>query len=63
MSQGRRDPRVREFVPPTRVVWASNAGVTDPDRLLRDDRSVCILAPATEGEPAGVLLDFGRELN
>lgn len=63
MSQGRRDPRVREFLSPARVVWSSEAGVEHPQNLLRDDSSVCILSPTNGPEPAAVLLDFGRELN
>jgi len=63
MSLGRRDPRVREFVPPTRVVWSSEIGVERPESLLSDDRSVCVLSPTEGVEPAAILIDFGRELN
>jgi alpha-L-rhamnosidase len=61
MIEGRRDPRTRTFLPPTRLVWSSNAGVENPQSLLNDDRSVCILSPAAGPEPPGIVLDFGRE--
>lgn len=58
------DPRVRAFVMPTRIVWASKNGVTTPENLLRPDDSICVLKPTGESaEPAGVLLDFGREMH
>lgn len=62
MSLGIRkvDPRIREFVLPTRVVWISEGGLTNPDALLQDDESVCKM---TAGANGGVLLDFGQELH
>lgn len=63
MIQGRRDPRVREFLPPVRLVWASDTGVAHAGNLLQDDAAVCVLSPQEGDEPAAILLDFGRELN
>ncbi len=65
------DPRVREWVLPTRVLWQSPAEacvVQNAPSLLRpssgqvtlDDRSGCTMR--NYGKPPGVLLDFGREL-
>jgi alpha-L-rhamnosidase len=65
MDQGQtglRDPRVREFLQPMRVVWTSDEGVTDPENLLSSDDSICRLTPGG-AEPPGILLDFGRELH
>lgn len=60
---GRRDPRVREYLLPTRVLW-TQGGVHAPEHLLTDDPHHCILAPAKPGEPpSALLLDFGRELH
>ncbi len=67
-----RDPRVREYVMPTRVVWESPAEsgvVLDSKLLLRPfsgqitlgDRSGCLMK--NYGKAPGVLLDFGRELH
>lgn len=57
------DPRVRAFVMPTRIVWASAEGVTDPRNLLKDDDSLCVLHTRDAANPAAVLLDFGAELH
>lgn len=62
--EGTPDPRVRSFVLPTRVVWASTEGVQNAHHLLIDDDAVCVMRPGRlEGEPPAVLLDFGRELH
>ena len=46
---GKRDPRVREFITPTRVVWSSG-NVHAPEHLLTDDEHTCTLAPAKGSE-------------
>ncbi|HPC59525.1 MAG TPA: alpha-L-rhamnosidase C-terminal domain-containing protein [Verrucomicrobiota bacterium] len=66
------DPRVREYVAPTRIVWQSageGGSVQDAQRLLEpfsgqitlDNRAGCVLRH--RGQPPGLLLDFGRELH
>jgi hypothetical protein len=66
------DPRVREYVMPTRVLWQSppeSGAVLDAEALLQpfsgqitlDSRSGCTLR--NNGNPPGILLDFGRELH
>jgi len=57
-----RDPRVREFVDPTRVVWATPGGVTDADALIRGTENACKMIRA-QGTDCGLLLDFGTELH
>jgi hypothetical protein len=66
------DPRVRQFIRPTRIVWqspADGAAVENPQALLKpfsgqitlDNRAACILRH--NGQSPGILLDFGRELH
>ena len=57
------DPRVRQFILPTRIVWTSDRGVANAGNLLRDDDRVCILERNPGEEPGSVLVDFGRELH
>ena len=75
----RQDPRVRTFVSPARVVWTSGDSVygnrsvvKNADSLLLPRhgqipeerwRGVCGCAMENNGEPASVILDFGRELH
>ena len=79
LEPGQPDPRVRSFVAPTRVVWTSGqtgyhnqSSVANAESLLKPrygqipevqwGRQVgCVLE--NRGEPASVLLDFGRELH
>ncbi|MBP1990185.1 alpha-L-rhamnosidase-related protein [Paenibacillus eucommiae] len=68
-----RDPRVREFVIPSRIVWTSDndgkSAVENAAGLLeeRDGQSTlqsenpCVLRHM--GSPASILLDFGKELH
>ena len=71
-----RDPRVRTFIMPTRVVWFSpnseKSSVANPEILLTKKHgqvpegiflagSGCRME--NKGEPASVLVDFGRELH
>lgn len=54
-----RDPRVREYVLPTRIVW--QAGTPErPETLLWPGEAACVLRHT--GEAPGLLVDFGREL-
>lgn len=66
-----RSPLSEFYLRPTRIVWRSPAGITHADRLLApapgqivlgDQDPPCVLAPVAKGEPVGVLLDFGREI-
>ena len=72
ISAGMLDPRVREYVQPTRVVWQSPAEacvVQDAGVLLEsfggqitlESGATCVLR--NYGKPPGILLDFGRELH
>lgn len=62
-ESGALDPRVRRFIPPTRIVWTSEAGVNGAENLLQGNDTVCTLTPNADGDPPGLLLDFGRELH
>ena len=75
----RPDPRTRTFLPPARVVWTSGdavygnrSAVKDAESLLKPRhgqipeerwRANCGCTMENNGEPASVLLDFGRELH
>lgn len=59
------------LVPPTRILWQSEAGVEHAESLLlpktgqavlKEPQPPCRLTPAAH-QPAGILLDFGRELH
>ena len=63
MNEGRLDPRVRRYLLPTRILWTSGAGAENPENLLKEDESVCVMLPAKEGGTASILLDFGKELH
>ncbi len=62
-SGSRRDPRVRVFVPPARIVWTSGSGIENVEAILVNDDTLCRLTPNSGAEPPAILLDFGRELN
>ena len=59
------------FIAPTRVVWQSEGGVKNAANLLQPKPGQAVLKEpqppckltATEGKPAGILLDFGTELH
>jgi alpha-L-rhamnosidase len=66
------DPRVREYLLPTRVLWASPTNeceVNNAAQLLKpfsgqitlESKGVCVLRH--QGKPPAILLDFGRELH
>lgn len=66
-----RSPLSTWFVAPTRVVWQSEAGTRNAGSLLRphagqavlkEPQAPCLLV-ASSNAPAGILLDFGRELH
>ena len=59
------------FLPPTRIVWRSDAGVANADNLLgpkpgqavlKESVPPCTLTAATKDQPAGVVFDFGVEI-
>jgi hypothetical protein len=71
-DQSARDPRIREYVPPSRVLWQSAAescvvqgakSLLQPfsGQLTLDNRAGCVMR--NYGKPPGILLDFGRELH
>jgi hypothetical protein len=73
-DRAKRDPRVREYVTPKRVVWQSpdeEGSVQHAKSLLNLDATQVTLDPPTvpfcvlrnNGKAPGVLLDFGRELH
>lgn len=66
-----RDPRVREYITPTRIVWMQGeTQITHPEYLLREgvgqadltNSHICVMRSTKESHPA-ILLDFGRELH
>ena len=69
-APGERSPISQFRLPPTRVVWQSAAGVSDAATLLAPQPGQAVLAAplppctlaATAEQPAGILLDFGREI-
>ena len=68
-----KDPRSRAYVEPSRLLWTSGSGsasaVVNPEGLLvsnggqvtKEARNACVLRH--NGEPPGILLDFGKELH
>lgn len=72
-QRAKADPRVRQYVLPKRIVWTSQGDgieVSNAESLLRDKsgqvtldaHDPCILS-SKGSQPAGVLLDFGREIH
>ncbi len=71
LERAERSPLSTFFVDPTRVVWQSDAGVRNAASLLKphagqavlkEPQPPCVLR-ASSNAPAGILLDFGRELH
>ena len=71
MERAARSPLATFFVEPTRVVWQSESGAQHASSLLtshagqavlKEPQPPCALT-AQSGSPAGILLDFGRELH
>ena len=65
-----RDPRVREYLTPTRIVWSQYGDlISHPEYLLNKgigqadltNAQICVMRSRDEKHPA-ILLDFGREL-
>lgn len=72
MEKSRPDDRVRRFLTPQRIVWASQGdkcSVTNAECLLQDREpqinlmatDLCVLE--NKGEPASIILDFGVEFH
>ncbi len=67
-SRSTSDPRVREYVQPTRILWSTGA-VENVEALLKpwsgqitlDNMEGCTLRH--QGTPASILIDFGMELH
>ncbi|MBR5864104.1 MAG: alpha-L-rhamnosidase [Alistipes sp.] len=66
-----RDPRVRKYITPTRIVWMGDESqITHPEYLLREgvgqadltNSHICVMRSTKTAHPA-ILLDFGRELH
>jgi len=71
LERAERSPLSTFFIAPTRVVWQSDAGVQNAASLLKphagqavlkEPQPPCVLT-ASASAPAGVLLDFGKELH
>ena len=71
LERAERSPLSTFFVAPTRIVWQSDTGVQNAGSLLKphagqavlkEPQPPCVLT-AVSNLPAGVLLDFGRELH
>lgn len=66
-----KSPLSHFSISPTRLVWQSPTGVRHADSLLKPHAGQAVLKElqppctltASSGSPAGVLLDFGRELS
>ncbi len=70
LERAERSPLSSFFVAPTRILWHSDSGVTHADSLLephagqtvlKEPQPPCVLTAASDAS-AGVLLDFGCEL-
>lgn len=64
-----RDHRARVYLPPQKIVWSSQAGVSGAENLFRagDGQSTTASVPqcvmrSSDGEQGSILLDFGREI-
>ena len=71
LADAERSPLSTFYIAPTRVVWQSETGARNTGSLLKphagqavlkEPQPPCVLA-AGSNAPAGVLLDFGRELH
>ncbi len=70
LSAQQRDSRVREYLPPVRIVWQQESGlIRGADHLLLSGngqsdlakRTICKMTSTDKQHPA-ILLDFGKEL-
>lgn len=63
LELGKPDPRVRRYLLPTAVVWQSDgdAAPMGAEQLLLEKGGSCVLKH--DGAPAGLVLDFGREIH
>ena len=70
-ERAERSPITSFFVAPTRIVWQSDVGVKNAGALLAPHAGQAVLKEpqppcelnSSSNAPAGVLLDFGRELH
>ena len=71
LSAQQRDPRTREYITPTRIMWIEGESqITHPEYLLREgvgqadltNSHICVMRSTEDLHPA-ILLDFGRELH
>lgn len=58
-----RDPRVRSYINPVRLVWSNNNGVSEPEALILGAGDTFSMRHAHGTEPSAILLDFGAELH
>ena len=71
LNHAERSPISSFFVAPTRIVWQSEAGVKNANALIAPNAGQAVLKEpqppceltSSSNAPAGVLLDFGRELH
>ena len=71
LERAERSPMSSFFVAPTRIVWQSEVGVQSAGSLLQPHAGQAVLKElqppceltSASNAPAGVLLDFGRELH
>jgi hypothetical protein len=70
-GRSERDPRVREYIAPKRVLWQSpndKSAVENANCLLKGSRQISLNTPSActlrnQGNAPSILLDFGRELH
>ena len=71
LERAERSPITSFFVAPTRIVWQSDTGVKNASALIAPHAGQAVLKElqppceltSSSNAPAGVLLDFGRELH
>ncbi|MBO5893230.1 MAG: alpha-L-rhamnosidase [Alistipes sp.] len=65
-----RDPRTREYISPTRIVWSQHGDLISHSEYLLNkgigqadltNAHICVMRSTADNHPA-ILLDFGREL-
>ncbi|SFL80105.1 alpha-L-rhamnosidase [Gracilibacillus orientalis] len=68
MSLGKKDPRIREYVTPNKIIWTtSDASFENEELLLQDRESQVLITPdepvIIRNDGTRILLDFGTELH
>lgn len=68
--KAQKETVIRQFLSPTRILWQTESGVSNANKLLKqgngqadlNSKGLCILKNAKNNK-AGILLDFGKELH